>query len=97
LAGPGIGRFKEKYSSQNIVSYGMMKMVFLELEHLESDLQDMEKASKAYEDSIARNLSDNWKAPLKKYLDHDESLANEAITKIADYSEMAKAQVLKRE
>jgi hypothetical protein len=96
IAGPKLNQFKEKYSSHAVVSYGMIKMVFIELDHFQSALQDMEKASKAYESSVARNLSDRCRATLKQYFDDSESLALYAITKTIKYADMAQAKIIQR-
>ena len=86
-AGPKLTRFKERYSSQAVESYGILKLAFWELEHFETSLQDMEKVSKAYESSVARNLSDKSRERCKQCLEDDESMALEAITKTIKYVE----------
>jgi hypothetical protein len=93
---PKIEEFKEKYSRQTVVSFAMMNTVFIELSHFESAVQDLEKASHAYETSVARNQSESWRQRFKQCVDDDEKMARDAFTKTIDYADIARTKILKR-
>jgi hypothetical protein len=93
---PKISAFKEKYAGQAVVSYTMMNAVFLQLSHFETAMQDMEKASHAYDVSVAKNQSDSWRSRFKQGLDSEERMAREAITNTMNYADVAGAKILKR-
>jgi hypothetical protein len=94
--GPKISTFKEKYSKQTVVSYTMMSTVFLELGHFESAVQDMERASKAYEVSVVKNQSVSWRQRFKQCFDDDEKMARDSINKTLEYADMARTKILRR-